>query len=437
MGSTHASVHGRHASLTVLALLLTFSVSAFAAESRLSLADAQRLAVERSRQLIGNDAATAAAREMAIAAAQLPDPVATLGINNLPVNGPDAGSLTRDFMTMRSVGVMQEWTRAEKRQARSERYLRDAEKSVADKTAGIAAIRRDAAIAWLNRYYAEAMLAALAEQKDQAELELEAAESAYRTGRGPSAEILASRGALIGLQDRASELGFRVTAAKFALARWLGEEANAALAAAPALDRIALDARTFESDLEQHPEVAVLATKEALAAAEVKLAQANAKADWTVSLMYSQRGPMYSNMISVNVSVPLQWNASARQDRETASKLAMLDQARAEREDMVRAHVAEVRAMIAEWQNDRERVMRYEQELLPAAAQRTEAVIGAYRGSKASLADVLLARRNEIDLRLQALQLQSNAARLWAQLEFLLPHDDVDHSGGHVSAVAP
>ncbi len=34
-------------------------------------------------------------------------------------------------------------------------------------------------------------------------------------------------------------------------------------------------------------------------------------------------------------------------------KLAMLDQARAEREDMLRAHTAEVRAMSVEWESDR------------------------------------------------------------------------------------
>jgi hypothetical protein len=33
----------------------------------------------------------------------------------------------------------------------------------------------------------------------------------------------------------------------------------------------------------------------------------------------------------------------------------------------------------------------------------------------------LLARRNEIDVRLQALQLEGEIARMWAQLEFLLP----------------
>jgi hypothetical protein len=53
---------------------------------------------------------------MAAAAGQLPDPVLKLGLNNLPIDGPDRYSVTRDFMTMRSVGVMQELTRAEKRE---------------------------------------------------------------------------------------------------------------------------------------------------------------------------------------------------------------------------------------------------------------------------------------------------------------------------------
>ena len=91
--------------------------------------------------------------------------------------------------------------------------------------------------------------------------------------------------------------------------------------------------------------------------------------------------------------MPLQWDQKNRQDREVAAKLAMLDQARAEREDMVRAHTAEVRAMIAEWENDRERRSRYEREVLPIATERTQSTLTAYRGAKASITDLLLARR--------------------------------------------
>jgi hypothetical protein len=50
-------------------------------------------------------------------------------------------------------------------------------------------------------------------------------------------------------------------------------------------------------------------------------------------------------------------------------------------------------------------------------------VLSAYRGGKAGLADVLAARRNEIEVRVQALQLEMETARLWAQINFMFPDD--------------
>ena len=411
-----------------------FAPVALGVETSLTLAEAQRLAVARSRQLVAQDSAVTAAREMAVAAGQLPDPVATLGINNLPINGDDAWSVTRDFMTMRSVGVMQEITRAEKREARAERYTREADKALAEKSASVAAIQRATALAWLDRYYAEAMQAVIVEERHQAQVEIEAAESGYRTGRGNLADILSARSALLLLDDRASEVGRKAATAKIALTRWIGDDARTPLAGEPAIDTIRLDRSTLDQDIAHHPEVAVLARKEEVAAAEVRMAQTNKSADWSVALMYSQRGPAYSTMISVNVSVPLQWDQRNRQDREVAAKLAMLDQARAEREDMLRAHTAEVRTMIAEWESDRERRARYEREVLPLAAERTQSTLAAYRGAKASITDVLMARRNEIDVRLQVLQLEMEIARLWAQLNFLVPDsDDPAHRIGTLS----
>jgi len=417
----------RIATLVAMALLIASS-HAFAAEAPLTLADAQRRAVERSRQLAAQDFTVAASREMAVAAAQLPDPVATLGIYNLPIDGPDAFSLTRDFMTMRSIGVMQEWTREEKRRAKADRFEREADRSLVERAARAAAIRRETALAWLDRYYAEAQSSLIAEQTRQSRLEVEAAETAYRTGRGNLGDVLAARSSLSALDDRASELGRRLVSATIALARWVAQAAMGPLADKPPSDSVGLDPGKLDSELEHHPQIAALASQEEVAAAEVRLAQANKKADWSVQFMYSQRGPAYSNMVSLAVSVPLQWDHAHRQDRELAAKLALLDQARAEREDMLVSHVAEVRAMVAEWENDRERSARYERELVPLAAERTQAMLASYRGAKASIVDVLLARRGEIDIRLQALQLEAETARLWAQLNFLGSVDDAEMS---------
>jgi outer membrane protein TolC len=416
--AARAAIQGVAAAIATA--MLGAVLSASAAEPPLTLAEAQRQALARSRSLAAQDSASSAAREMAVAAAQLPDPVATVGVNNLPVNGPDAWSTTADFMTMRSVGLMQEFTREDKRRARVERFEREADKSLAEKEARIAAIRRDAALAWLDRYYAEAQAAVVAEQSQQARLEIEAAETAYRSGRGNLADVLGARSALASLDDRASELARRVASARIALARWIGDAASAPLAGRPAIDTLAFEPRALDADIVHHPDMAVLTREEDLAAAEVRMAESNKKPDWSVQLMYSQRGPAFSNMISINLSVPLQWDQRNRQDRELAAKLALLDQARAEREDKLRAHTAEVRAMLAEWESDRERLTRYERELLPLATERTSATLAAYRGAKSSLNDVLAARRGEIEVRKQALQLEAEAARLWAQLNYLV-----------------
>ena len=405
-----------HACLLALAL-----AAALPAHAQLTLGRAQALAAERSRALAAQDAAVAASRDMAVAAAQLPDPVLKLGVDNLPVDGADRFSLTRDFMTMRRVGVMQELTRGAKRELRAQRFEREAEKSAAEKNAALAQIQRDAALAWLDRYYAERMAEVLAGQIAQARLEMQAAEAAYRGARAGQADVFAAHGTAAMLEDRASELAGRVRVAKANLARWIGEAAGEPLGAPPAMDTVPLGEGGLEHHLATHPEIVALDKQEELAATEARLAQASRTPDWTVEVAYQQRGPEFSNMVSFGVSLPLPWDRANRQDRESAAKLALADRARAEREEVLRAHVGEVRAMLAEWQSGRERLARYRDELEPLARERSRAALAAYQGARTSIGELLMARRNESEVRLQAVQLEADSAKLWARLSYLVP----------------
>src|SRR6185436_14317253 len=175
------------------------------AETPLTLAEAQRRAVERSRQTGAQDSAIAASREMALAAGQLPDPVLKLGIENMPIEGPDQFSLTRDFMTMSRIGVMQELTRSEKRRLRAQKFEREAEKSHLEKNAAVASIQRDTALAWLDRYYAEAEAAVIAQQTSKGELEMVGGEGGCRGGGGKGGYVFAARSALVELEIQASD----------------------------------------------------------------------------------------------------------------------------------------------------------------------------------------------------------------------------------------
>lgn len=424
------SPRGRLSLAQVLSVCIGCALPWHAVSAALSFGDAQRIAVQRSQQLVAQDAAITSAREMAVAAGQLPDPVLRGGIDNLPVTGADRFSLTRDFMTMRRIGVMQEFTRAEKRRLRSERFEREAERGLAEKNGAIANIQRDTAIAWLETFYLERLRAAVAQQAEEIRREIQAAEGAYRGGRATQADVIMAENSRVMLEDRLSELGRRIRNARAMLVRWVGPDAaSVELVGDPALDTLPVHAHQLEQQLERHPNIAAMSQEVAVMEAEVNIARANKRPDLTWEVMYQKRGPEFSDMAGISVSIPLQLFQGNRQDREVAAKLAMLEKARAERDEMLRQHVAEVQTMLNEWENDRERLGRYERELLPLARQRTEALASTYRGGKGDLAGVLAARRNEIEVRTQALQLQIDTARVWAQLRYLYPDLSVSAAG--------
>ncbi|MCY1165231.1 type I secretion outer membrane protein [compost metagenome] len=407
---------------TAAAALMVVTASASWAADPLTLIEAQRIAVGRSQQLVAQGALTTAAREQAVAAGQLPDPVLKFGIDNLPANGPDRLSLTRDFMTMRRIGVMQEIPRAEKRQLRAEKFERDAERVQAQRQLTLANVQRDTALAWLDRYYAQAQRELLQQQIEETRLQVQAADSGFRTGRGSQADVFAARAAVITLQDRLSQIDRQSRSASLMLARWVGAAAaERPTSGSPPWQSTPLQGDVSSEHLKRHPDLLAISAEIDAAETEARLAQANTKSDWTVEAAYQQRGSAFSNMLSIGVSIPLQWDQKNRQNRELGAKLAMVDEAKARYEDMLRKNEAEVSSLLNEWQTGKDRLVRYRDELIPTARQRSEATLTAYRTGKSDLAAGLLARRDEIDVRMQALTLEMETARSWAQINFLIP----------------
>jgi outer membrane protein TolC len=397
----------------------------------LTLDDALRLAEQRSRLLPAQDAAALSARERAVAAGRRPDPVLKAGIVNLPADGADRFSLTRDFMTMRSLGVMQEFTRNDKLRARSARAEREAQLALAGRELARADLQRDTALAWLDRHFQERMRELLRAQRDEARLQVEAADAVYRGGRGSQADLFAARQGVAQIEDRIAEAERQVATATTQLARWVGAaEASEALGAPPPLDTVGLGADALAERLAHHPQIEILTRQEAVADAEADLARSERQADVSVEVMYSQRGPAYSNMVSLNLAIPLQWDRKNRQDRELAARLAGAEQIRHQREEAIRTHLAEATAMLQTWRSQRERLQRYDASLLPLARERTQAALAAYRGGTGPLAAVLDARRSEIDTRIDRLRIEMDAASLWARLEYLVP-------GGQAAAAMP
>jgi outer membrane protein TolC len=138
---------------------------------------------------------------------------------------------------------------------------------------------------------------------------------------------------------------------------------------------------------------------------------------------YGQRRPYFDNMLSVMLSFDLPLRRERRQDRDIASRLAELEQARAMQEDARRMREAEVRGWIADWETAERRIGRFERVLLPLARERAAAAQAAYRAGRGELGPVLEAERALAEAQLGLVQMLAERAKAWANLAFLHPEE--------------
>lgn len=419
--------------VAVLSLGIVSLATAQTSSPPLTLHAALDAAQARSATLQAQDATTRAAREMAISAGRLPDPQLRLSVNNLPIEGPMRYSLTDDFMTMRSVEIMQTFSSSSKRQARAARYEREAEAAASTHSMQKARLFAQTAGAWFDRYYQEQMQGLLQRQREEAVRVSEAVESAYRGGRSSLADVLAARAAVARIDDRLHEVRAVLTNAKTQLQRWIGDGAEQPLGALPRIDRTRLSEHHLDHDIDRHPDIAVMNARERVALAEADIARREKSADWSWSLMYSKRGSQFGDMVSLGVSIPLQWDQVNKQNRELAASLERVEQVRLEREEMRREHLFEVQRLLANWRSNLNRLKDYDKTLIPLATERVRATLAAFSGGKASLSEVLDAQRMVTDTRLERLRIEKQSAALWAELEYLIPQDQVgqDVSSSH------
>src|SRR5215210_4360760 len=100
------------------AALAVALLPALASAAALTLDRALELALDRSAAVLAARAGLVSASEAARATGQLPDPTLRAGVDNLPLAAGERFSTGRDSMTMKRIGIGQEWMSAEKRAAR-------------------------------------------------------------------------------------------------------------------------------------------------------------------------------------------------------------------------------------------------------------------------------------------------------------------------------
>ncbi|MGE0861893.1 MAG: TolC family protein, partial [Gammaproteobacteria bacterium] len=201
---------------------------ACAADSPLTFDAALALAEQFSPSLAALDARQRAAQARITPAGELPDPQLILGLDNLPIGGGDAWSLSRDSMTMQRVGLSQALPNAGKRRARVARAAADAEDAGFHVATNRLALRRAAADAWVAARFAAARLALQADLERENQRFQQSIAARFAAGTANAADTLLPRQEALALAARRDDLDAALAVAEAALARLLGRPAAVA-----------------------------------------------------------------------------------------------------------------------------------------------------------------------------------------------------------------
>jgi len=405
----------------LIPLVLFGSFAAHASEQPLSLEEAVEHALQTAPQLSAQTERVSAAEQLIVSAGRLPDPELIVGIDNLPVTGPDAYSTTSDFMTMRKVGVMQEFPRARKRHLQHDLAAAEAGVAQAELIEARLEIAREVATAWIRRATAQASLNELHALEPDVQLQAAAARAAVSAGRSSTAEALAAEAAVAQLANRILKMRSEAQQSADELSRWIDVDAERPLAAMPSLDELPTPANALLASVHEHGSLLPYESRMAAARTDIDLARAERRPDWSAELAFAKRGPEFSDMVSLEFRIGLPLFTKNRQDPIVSAKRAELRRIQAEREDELRMHTAELRKMLTDWQLLGEQVAQYERELLPLARERSRAALASYRAGRGDLRLALDAFEQEIEFVIEHAELMNERGRAWAFLRYLGP----------------
>ena len=212
----------------------------------------------------------------------MPDPKLIIGIDNLPIEGPDRYTLNRDSMTMRRIGLMQEVPNGDKRLARRQLAEASMTRAEAEQRAMQLEIKRQTAVSWLDVYYAERSVGLFDQLDRQIEMLRSTVQSLIAGGSAQPGELLQADQEALALQDRRDELNRDVAVARAKLRRWIGNEADQPLQGD--VPNLNLVAPHLQQRIASHPELRAASARVGEASAELNEAIAEKTPTGVLSL---------------------------------------------------------------------------------------------------------------------------------------------------------
>ena len=388
----------------------------------LTFETAQHIALSDAPQLQAIQAQITVAQQSAIPAGELPDPKIKVGIDNLPLSGPDRLDLGSNGMAMQTIALMQEFPSSDKRNARVQ--AANARISVSEMERKIArqTVARETAQAWISQNNLELQLALIDKLETENTIFARAIQAQLASGKGSITDTVLPKQELARLEEARDELNARRLQANAQLKRWVGNAANDGVTGTP--PEFQIKPAALQDRLASRPELAAFDPRSDVLNAEIAEARAAKTPDWGVELKY-QRNPQDFDSVMVEFSFDLPIFSGKRQDPMIAAKMAERTALEAERQASTRERRAELANDLAELQRLEQANQRFQMTLLPLAEEKVALSLASWKSGKGSLSDVIVARRERLDTQLKAIAVSGELLQTQARLHFTYANGDM------------
>jgi len=403
-------------------VLTGIAMSSNIAASGLSLEHVEDLALAADPGVRSVEANRLALEELSVAAGQLPDPLIKMGLVSLPT---DTFNLGQEAMTQVQFGVIQKFPRGKSRSLRSEQIgwrsqglhekARDQELQI------LLAVREQFVEVAKQRHLARINAKAITAFSGVADI----TQDYYATGRVYQQDVLQAAVELAKVEDRATRIAQDEEQARARLSMWIGDAAYLDLDDAWPHFNYHASANSLKEGLQSHPRILSIQKNVSAAETGVELAKQKYKPEFALDLTYGGRagtnpdGSSRSDLLTFMVVMDVPLFHRNRQDRGVAAQVAESSAAMFTRDDLFRRMKSEVDFHVATHQRQQERILLFENTLLPEAAFSSESSFGAYQSSIEDLTSLLRTQITEFDLLLEHARLRAEVLKTQARLMYL------------------
>lgn len=374
-----------------------------------------KLALESDSMLsrLRNEAAQIS--QNAAAAKSLPDPIVTLGLDDV---SSELG-ITEETKTV--VGIQQTFPSWGMLDSESASMTAESKGKLFEADDRRLKVEQEVTVAWLEVYYAYASQQFVVASRRIFEEMLRVAQLRYRTGRGTQGDVIEAQVEITRLDNRITEfemtkdmvsarLGSWVAAASI---RWKARPVFPELGALPSYEKL-------RDSIREHPSVAAADSMIVAGQAAVNLAKSRYLPETMFEFTYTRRDVDESAMLAGMLSFSLPLFPPRRQDRWVGASRARVEGAK----DEAKARRRELQQMLEEeyrrWQRTDELLQRFEKELLPYVSQYSQATLNSYQAAVVDFDTLVKARVQELDTKLEALRVQVDRAKAQASLKYLM-----------------